>query len=174
MMSNTMRVASIEGVVPAVFEDQEEAKAAISELQGMGYSDSNLGIMIPDPEHFHLLDKNLNEVLKGIRSGGVFGIPLGAAAGISVATLLVPGLGAIGVGGALLWGGLGGAIWGAYLGAQLGIAVEIRHIEDIERRFEIPLEPHQMLVVVVANSNAQEVCAVMERHGARCFWEKQS
>ena len=173
MSKAAMRVASIEGVVPAVFEGQAKAEAAIRELQGLGYSDSNLGIVIPDPEHFHLLDKNLNEVLKGIRTGGVFGIPIGAAAGISVATLLIPGLGAIGVGGALLWGGLGGAIWGAYLGAQLGIAVEIRHIEEIERRFEIPLEPHQMLVVVVANSNAKEVCEIMERHGARCFWERR-
>jgi hypothetical protein len=169
----TRRVARLEGVVPAVFENHEEAEAAINELRSLGYGDDDLGVMIPDPEHYHLLDNSTMEFIKGLRTGGIVGLPLGAAAGISVAALLVPGLGIIGVGGALLWGGLGGAIWGAYLGANIGMAAEIRHIDEIERRFEIPLEPHQMLVVVIANRDARNVCEIMERHGAHCFWEHQ-
>jgi hypothetical protein len=166
------QVARLDGVVPAVFENRDEAEAAIMELRTLGYGDDDLGLMIPDPEHYHLLDNSTKEVLKGLRSGGVVGLPIGVAAGIGVAALLIPGLGVIGVGGALLWGGLGGAIWGAYLGAHMGMAAEIRHIDEIERRFEIPLESHQMLIVVIANSDAREVCNIMERHGARCFWAK--
>lgn len=167
------QVARLEGFVPAVFENRDEAEAAINELRALGFGDDDLGVMIPDPEHYHLLDNSTKEVLKGIGTGGIVGLPLGVAAGVSVAALLVPGLGVIGVGGALLWGTLGGAIWGAYLGANIGMAAEIRHIDDIERRFEIPLEDHQMLVVVVANSEAKQVGDVMERHGAHCFWDRQ-
>lgn len=167
-----MKAASIEGVVPAVFENREEAEAAIAELRELGYSDDELGVMIPDPEHYHLLDKGMSELLTGMGTRAVFGIPLGAVAGIGVATLLIPGLGVIGVGGALLWGSLGGAVWGAYLGAQIGMAAEIRHVNEIERRYEIPLEPHQMLVVVIAGRQAEQVCKIMERHGAHCIWER--
>lgn len=166
------RVARLEGIVPAVFEDRAQAETALAELRELGYGDDDLGVMIPDPEHYHLLDNSTKEVLKGIGTGGIVGLPLGVAAGISVAALLVPGLGIIGVGGALLWGSLGGAIWGAYLGANIGMAAEIRHIDEIERRFEIPLESHQMLIVVIANNDAKKVCDVMERHGAHCFWEQ--
>jgi hypothetical protein len=167
-----MKLQGLNGVVPAVFENRGQAEAAIKELRAMGYSDDDLGVMVPDPEHYHLLDNSVKETLKGIGTGGVIGMPLGVLAGIGVASLMIPGLGPIGVGGALLWGGLGGTIWGAYLGAQIGLAAEIIHLEDIERRYEIPLKPNQMLLVVVAGNKANEVCRVLEMHGAHCIWEE--
>jgi hypothetical protein len=166
-----MRVRALEDVVPAVFSSEEEAEAAINELRALGYSDNDMGIMVPDPSHYRLMDKSLQDTLKGLGFGGIIGAPLGALAGFGVITLAVPPLGFIGIGGALLYGGLEGALWGAYIGAQVGMAAEIKHIEDIERRFEIPLKPHEILIVVVAGDQARSICDNMERHGARCFWE---
>jgi hypothetical protein len=166
-----MRVKELEDVVPAVFSNEAEAEAAMLELQSLGYSDNDFGIMVPDPTHYHLLDKSLADTLKGIGTGGIVGVPVGVLAGMGIMTVLVPPLGFIGIGGALLYGGLQGALWGAYIGAQVGLAAEISHLNDIERRFEIPLKPNEILVVVVAGESAREVCSTLERHGARCFWE---
>lgn len=166
-----MRVRALEDVVPAVFTQEEEAKAAIDELRELGYADNDFGIMVPDPTHYHLLDKSLADTLKGLGTGGIIGAPIGVLAGMGVITVLVPPLGFIGIGGALLYGGLQGALWGAYIGAQVGMAFEIKHLEDIERRFEVPIRPNEILVIVVAHDNAQEVCSILEQHGARCFWE---
>jgi hypothetical protein len=166
-----MRVKALEDVVPAVFSREEDAEAAINELRGLGYSDNDMGIMVPDPTRFHVMDKSLQDVLKGLGYGGIIGAPFGVLAGLGIVTLAIPPLGFIGVGGALLFGGMQGALWGAYIGAQVGMAVEIKHLEDIERRFEIPLKPHEILVVVVAGEQGRRVCGIMERHGAHCAWE---
>ncbi len=166
-----MRVKQLEDVVPAVFSDASEAEAAMQELQTLGYADNDFGIMVPDPTHYHLLDKSLADTLKGIGTGGIVGAPIGVLAGMGIMTVLIPPLGFIGIGGALLYGGLQGALWGAYIGAQVGLAAEIKHLNDIERRFEIPLKPNEILIVVVAGEDAKRVCSILERHGARCFWE---
>ena len=73
------------------------------------------------------------------------------------------------MGGALLVGGTGGALWGAYLGSVSGLAAEITEIEDIERQYEVPLKPNEILVVAIAHDQAERVCEVMQRHGGRCL-----
>jgi hypothetical protein len=166
-----MNVKSLEDVVPAVFSSEDEATAAIDELRALGYTDNDFGIMLPDPTHYHLLDKPMADTLKGIGTGGIIGAPIGVLAGMSIMTLLVPPLGFIGVGGALLYGGLQGALWGAYVGAQVGMAAHIQHLGDVERRFEIPLKPNEIMVVVVAGNDAARICEIMNAHNARCCWE---
>ncbi len=166
-----MKVKALKDVVPAVFSSEVEAKAAMDELRELGYADNDFGIMVPDPTHYHLLDKSVADTLKGLGTGGIIGAPIGILAGMSVMTILVPPLGFIGVGGALLYGGLQGALWGAYVGAQVGMAAQIQHLSDIEQRFEIPLKPHEIMIVVVAGRDTERVCAIMNEHGARCCWE---
>lgn len=166
-----MNVKSLEDVVPAVFSNEEEAKAAIDELRELGYADNDFGIMVPDPTHYHLLDKPMADTLKGLGYGGIIGAPIGVLAGMSVMTVLIPPLGFIGIGGALLYGGLQGALWGAYVGAQVGMAAQIHHLSDIEQRFEIPLKPNEIMVIVAAGDDADRVCSIMNEHGARCCWE---
>lgn len=166
-----MNVKALEDVVPAVFSSEAEAKAAMDQLRELGYTDNDFGIMVPDPTHYHLLDKPMVDTLKGLGTGGVIGAPIGVLAGMSVMTLLIPPLGFIGIGGALLYGGLQGALWGAYVGAQVGMAAKIQHLSDIEQRFEIPLKPNEIMVVVAAGNDAERVCSIMNQHGARCCWE---
>lgn len=168
-----MKVQALQDVVPAVFADEASAAAALDELRQLGYSDNDFGILVPDPTRYHIMDKSLADTMKGLGTGGLIGAPLGMIAGMGVVTMIIPPLGFIGIGGALIFGGLEGALWGAYVGAQIGLAAEIKHIEDIERRFEVPLQPHEILIIVVANRQAPRICELMERHGARCFWEAE-
>ncbi len=166
-----MKLEAIEGTVPAVFSSKADAEAALNELRSMGFGHDDLGVIVPDPAHFHLIDESGKETWHGLYGGTIAGIPIGALAGMAMTALIIPGLGVLGVGGALLVGGVGGAMWGAYLGSITGIAAEIMHVDDIERRYQIPLQKDEILVVVLANETAPEVCAVLERHNARCIRE---
>lgn len=173
-MTAAPKVETLKGVVPAVFTNREGAEAALAELREMGFRHDDLGVMVPDPEHHHLIDKSDRETWGSVSVGMVAGIPIGTLAGMALTALVIPGLGALGLGGALLIGGTGGALWGAYLGSMTGLGAEIMHIEDVEHRYEIPLQPNEILVVVMAHSEAERVCEVVQRHGARCLWERPS
>jgi hypothetical protein len=163
-------VKSLNGVVPAVFPSKEDAEAALLELQKIGLRHDDLGVMVPDPEHVHLIDNSDREVWGSLSTGMIAGMPIGALAGMALTALIIPGLGILGVGGALLVGGAGGALWGAYLGSVSGLAAEITHVEDTEHKYEIPLQPNEILVVVVAHNQVDRVCEIVQRHGARCVW----
>jgi hypothetical protein len=91
---------------------------------------------------------------------------------LAVAALAAPGIGVIGMGGALLFAGHVGALWGAITGAYLGLTAEIHHLEDVEEKYEIQLAPHEVLVAVVTDpERSKPVCETMQRHGARCIRE---
>ncbi len=170
-MAVESKVKSLKGVVPAVFTSKEDAEAALLELKEIGLRHDDFGVMVPDPEHVHLLDNVDREVWGSLSTGMVAGMPIGALAGMALTALIIPGLGILGVGGALLVGGAGGALWGAYLGSVSGLAAEITHVENIEHKYEIPLQPNEILVVVVAHDQAERVCEIVQRHGARCMWD---
>ena len=164
-----MKSAALDGVVPVVFASREQAEAAIAELRGLGFGDEELGAIVPDPAHHALIDDSMHEALKGIGQGIIGGMPLGALAGMALVALAAPGVGVIGVGGALLLGVPVGALWGAIAGGFFGLTAEIQHLEDIERKYRIPLAPNEILVVVVTDQErADEVCEIMQRHEARC------
>lgn len=161
----------IGSVVPAVFTNHEQAEAAITDLRTLGFDDDSLGLLIPDPTHYHLIDDGWKETVQGVTRGVLIGAPIGSLAGIGLLTLAVPGLGAIGLGGALVVGASSGALWGLILGAEMGLAGQIRHITDIERQYDIALQPTDILVVVVAHERAATVCEILQRHGAHCLQE---
>lgn len=169
-MAERMRV--LDGVVPGVFADPASAEAAIAELREMGFADDELGVIVTDPAHHHLLDDSTQEAMRGMERGILIGTPLGILGGLAVAALAAPGLGVIGVGGALLFAGVG-TLWGAIIGTYLGLTAEIHHLEDIEEKYEIPLAPHEVLVAVVTDpERSQAVCEVMQGHGARCVRDR--
>jgi hypothetical protein len=166
-----MSVEAIVDVVPAVFADRAQAEAAMAELRALGLRHDDLGVMVPDPAHHHLIDNSTKEALTGVEKGVIFGAPLGALAGIGLVALAVPGVGLLGLGGLLAIGAHAGALWGAIIGSYLGLTAQIHHLEDVEHRYEIPLDATDILVVVRAPDRAAEVCAILQRHGARCVRE---
>jgi hypothetical protein len=158
-----------------VFADAASAEAAIAELQRMGFADDEMGVIVADPAHHRLLDDALREEIVGLRRGVMIGAPLGALGGIALVALAAPGIGVIGLGGVLLAGGHLGALSGLVVGAYLGLTAEIHHLEDIARKYRIPLAPEEVLVTVVTDPKRTEaVCEAMKRHGARCIQETVS
>jgi hypothetical protein len=90
-------IESIADVVPAVVADRAQAEAAMAELRALGLRHDDLGVLVPDPAHHHLLDNSTKEALTGVEKGIAFGVPLGAPAGMGLAALVVPGIGVLGL-----------------------------------------------------------------------------
>lgn len=166
------KFVNMDGIVPGVFSDRAKAEASLIELREIGFSDDELGVLVTDPETHHLIDDSTAQALKGLGHGVLVGAPLGAIAGLALAAIAAPGIGVIGVGGALLFSGHIGALWGAVTGAYLGLTAEIHHLEDIEQKYQIALKPNEILVVVVSDSDrADTACEIMTKNGATCLRE---
>jgi hypothetical protein len=166
------KISVLDGVVPGVFDTREAAEAAMVELRELGFSDDEMGVLVADPVHHKLIDDSVNEATKGVKQGLLFGVPIGAIAGMALAALVAPGIGVIGVGGVLLAGGHVGALWGGIMGAYLGLTAEVHHLEDLDRKYQIPLNPNEILLAIVVDpERADVVCEIMRRHGARCVRE---
>jgi hypothetical protein len=163
----------LDGVVPGVFSDRSRAEKALEELRAIGLAEDEMGVIVPDPAHHHLMTDPETETVKGLAKGVLVGGGIGALAGMALAALVVPGVGVVGVGGALLFGTHFGGLWGAISGAYLGLTTEIHHLEDIEKKYRIELQPGEILVVVVTDRDrAYEVCQIMQRNGARGIKER--
>jgi len=157
-------------VVPAVFADREQAEAAIAELTEAGLGD-DIGVAVPDPGRYLVVDDREKAELAGITRGIAAGAPLGTLAGIAISAVTVAGGGVLGVGGLLL-GAVGGAAWGTFFGAFAGFTAKVR-LDDYEDRWcEIPLGHEDLLVAArVGKDRARRAREIMEKHGARCFMD---
>jgi hypothetical protein len=149
MMAERIRVR--DGVVPGVFPDAAGVEAAIAELRTLGFTDDELGIIVTDPEHHRLLDNSAREAMTGLEHGVLVGLPLGVLGGIALVALAAPGIGLIGLGGALLLGGTLGALWGGIGGSELGLLAAIRHLAQVEEQYEIHLTRGEVLVAVMVD-----------------------
>jgi hypothetical protein len=162
----TAAVGSLNRIIPSVFADRASAEKAIVDLRDVGFAEDELGVIVPDPAHHDLIDDTTHQALEGVEQGMLVGAPVGALAGIALAALAAPGIGVLGVGGALLFGGHLGALWGVVAGAYLGLTARVHHIEDAERKYEVPLKPGEILVTVVTDQDrADVVTELIERDG---------
>lgn len=156
--------------VPGIFATREQAEAAIADLRGLGLTDENIGVAVPDPGRYELIDDSTREALKGLTSGIAIGAPAGALAGIALTSLVLPAAGVVAAGGLFL-GVYGGTLWGAFVGAVGGLAAKVRWNDAEDRWCEIPLGGGDILVVARATGRADEARTIMERHGAKCFMD---
>jgi hypothetical protein len=158
--------------VVGIFEDAEEAEAAIKDLRDAGFGKDHVGLAVPHghhgthagtsqamdlgaetgPQAYH----EFTGALKGLGIGGVLG---------AVAALLIPGLGA-----ATVAGVLAGALAGAGAGAAAGgIAGALQHLdieEEDARYYEREVHAGRSLVAVRADGRAREAAEILMRHGA--------
>jgi hypothetical protein len=166
-----MSVTAIGDVVPAVFGSREHLEAALADLSALGLRDDDLGVMSADPEHHRLVDDSTREALSGVERGALIGAPSGAVVSAGMLMLAEASLGALQLRDILTIAIPVGLVWGGLIGSYLGLVAQIHHLEDVEHRFEVPLQPTDNLVVVRAPDRAREVCAILERHGGRCAAE---
>jgi hypothetical protein len=172
ILESTM-TTTLPEVVPGVFNSRKEAEAAIASLRELGLSEQDIGVIVPDPGRYQLMDHSVHEAFSGLKTGVAVGAPLGSLAGVALMALALPGVGVIGLGG-LLVGVIGGAVWGGVVGGLNGVIARVRWNAGEAQWCEIPLGSDDILVVARAGSRAQEAYRRMEQHGGRCFLDQGS
>lgn len=155
-------------LVAGVFKTREQAEAAIGGLLGLGLADDALGLVVPEPGRYPLEDHEAEEIGRGIARGVAIGGPIGGLAGLTLAAVVVPGVGVLGLGG-LAFRLVEGGLWGAFAGSFGGLVARVVAGADDERWCEIPVGSSEILVVARAGAQVGEAHQVMQRHGARCF-----
>jgi hypothetical protein len=161
--------------VIGIFSDDDAAESAITELRGMGITDSDISyvstnsrgkIVTEDGSGTHVSDG----AAKGATTGGI----IGAVAGLAVANGVLPGLGtlfvagpiatALGLSGAAATtaaGALTGAAAGGLVGALTGLGVDKDQATVYEERVK-----NGDVLVTVHTSSPEQASEVLSNHGA--------
>ncbi len=111
----------------AVFDSQEEAQRAVSELRSAGIDDSNLSLIAQSGRTTtttagdgEVVDEEDGSIMRGILGGGALG------AGLGIAALAIPGVGPLIAAGAIASTAIpGAAALGAAVGATAGTLNEV-------------------------------------------------
>jgi hypothetical protein len=148
-------------VVVGLFEDRTLADSAVQELKRAGFDDEQIGYAIRTPDGGHVVDPPKKLGGEGFAAGAVIGGLAGAAAAI-----LVPGIGPVLAGGALL-GVLGGAAVGSATGGILGALAAMGIPEEEATRYEGEFQAGRILVTVRADERSDEARAILDRFGGR-------
>lgn len=151
----------------AVFTERAAAETAVEELRRLGLADPDLGIAIHRPDGYAFEEDAEVDVIHGVERGIALGAPIGAAAGMTIMALVVPGIGTLGVGGVLAAGGLTGAFGGTFLGAFLGLAAQEHELEEEWDWERVPLAPGDTMVVVAGHDHPDDVEVTLVRNGGR-------
>lgn len=130
-------------VVTAVFRDRYDAERAFDYLHTLGYTHSEINVLMSDKTRAAYYPSNKEEgkheagsmATEGMAIGGAIGTAVGAslaaalAAG-TIATLLIPGIGWVaGPVAAALAGGGAGAVTGGLIGALVGAGITEQNAE---------------------------------------------
>ena len=151
----------------AIFDDRTTAEAAVEDLRRSGLADEHLGVALHEPGS-HVFEEEVGaEMAHGLERGIAIGAPIGAIAGMTVLALIVPGVGAWGVGGILAAGGVTGALAGGFWGAYLGLTAEEHVMEEEWDRERVPLQPGQVMVVVDQHGHPDDVKRILRSHGGQ-------
>lgn len=159
-------------LVVGVFADRAQAAQAIDALTQSGFSDSQIGFMMRQPNApatsgpggtETVETEGATELGSGAAAGAVSGGVVGGLLGAAVA-LLVPGFGPILAGG-LLTASLSGAALGAAAGGVLGFLVGMGVTETEARYYEGELQRGRAIVTVRAGDRGQEAQEILRRSG---------
>lgn len=160
-------------LVPGVFASREQAEGAIAQLRALGIEDADIGIAVPNPGEYRIVEDEELPTGTGrrITEGAIIGAPVGSLAGLGIMEALVPGAGSFGLGGVLV-GLVGGGLWGTFFGAYSGLIAKLRGRDGHEHTCTIPLGGSDVLVAVRASTQTEHVRQVMQAYGARCFLDE--
>ena len=144
-----------------VFADRAKAEQAIAELQRVGFSSRQIGIIAPQAGEAGA-DEGRNETSHNMSVGA----GIGMLAGASLACLITGGaisplLGPVFLGG-WMTELLSGGITGGLIGAMIGMGVP----EEEAQHYQGGLLAGRTLVTVKADSRYEEAQAVLHRFGA--------
>lgn len=150
----------------AVFADRGGAEEAVDALLAAGLAHEHLGIAVRHEDEPVAFDEDVDhEVAVGMETGVAIGAPLGAIGGMAFMALVVPGIGIVGVAGALAAGAAVGGIAGTVLGAFLGLETEEPLLDEEWHWERVTLDPGQVLVVVAGHDHPVDVADILVDHG---------
>lgn len=127
----------------AVFDSWTQAEAAVDDLRERRIDDDLIGLAIHGQADHGLVKPATEEMLETGIEGAQIGVPVGMIAGFAVAAVLLPTIGTVLLGGALV-----GAGAGALIGGAAGAATHADDVYKAARLEHLPLEPGQVLVFV--------------------------
>lgn len=157
-MTTTTATAS----VVAVYRTRGQAEAAIDQLWHAGFSKEQVGIMIPgEGEHQATTATEQTEEsgATGAVAGAVTGTAVGTIAG-ALAMILIPGLGPVLTGGALM-GVIAGAATGAAVGSFAGPFLAMGFTEEDVHRYQTDLRSGRTIVVAHSDNEHERDKAIM-------------
>ena len=154
---------SVREHVAAVFDDRDQAGAALSGLRALGVDDDHIGVALNEGESIVFEHDDEHSLLRRVIEGLAVGGPVGALAGIGLAAVVIPGLA---IGGLAAFGGAG-ALWGLLAGGYAGTSIEAGSWGQHEEFRSLRLDPGQVLVVVMGHGHAHEVSTALETAGGR-------
>jgi hypothetical protein len=156
------------GIVVGLFRKTIGAERAIRDLKDAGFTDTQIGVLMRDPDQERRLveeagTKAGEAAAAGAVTGGVLGGLVGLLAGVGA--LVIPGVGPIIAGGALA-STLAGAGIGAAAGGLLGALIGLGIPEEEARYYERGLQEGGILVSVGAGARAIEARNILVNAGA--------
>jgi uncharacterized protein (TIGR02271 family) len=153
------------GTVVGLFRNQSDAERAIQDLKASAFTDSQIGVLMQDPEAGRqLADKTGTMAGEGAKAGAIGGGVFGGLLGL-LGAVAIPGIGPIVAGGALA-STLAGAGIGAAAGGLLGALVGMGIPEEEARYYESGLKEGGILLTVEAGARREEAEAVLANAGA--------
>ncbi len=171
-MGNSAGNVGSSGVISAVFDSDDEAQRAVSDLRAIGISDADLsiiaqsrGTMTTREGSGEITDEEHSNVLRGILGGGALG------AGLGVVALAIPGVGPLAALGAIAASAVPEAVAiGAVAGAAAGSfneALKDHGVSDEDSSYYGErLKQGGVLVTVSANSvDRQQAEQILQRNG---------
>ena len=153
--------------VVGVFEDRQQADAAVSELRQAGFREDQIGVAARQAEG----EKKPTTAEKGTHwetgaaTGALAGAGLGGLVGLGIMAGVIPVIGPVIAGGtlaAILANAAGGAAIGGLVGALAGAGVP----EEEARYYQSELEAGRTIVTVKADGRYDEAASILHRHGA--------
>jgi hypothetical protein len=154
-------------LVPAIFENRDQASMAVAKLREMGFAEGDIGVaaLVDTRAHGEQADR---EVAAAAGKGAATGATLGSIGGMGLAALGAGEALAIG-GGLLLAVGTGGLLWGGVIGGLIGVITRVRRQPDRDQWCELALDDDDVLLVARLRdwTREDEVAAALTAAGAK-------
>jgi hypothetical protein len=155
----------MERIVAGLFNLRAQADAALRDLHANGFTEDQLGIIVPDPEGQSFEDSIAADpalkpsmVSEDAVAGGILGGALGAFLAATGA-LVIPGIGPFISGGILVTLIGGGAGW--LIGGLSGLGIS----EEDARYYQEQVESGRSLVTVKTADRVEDAVRILLRHG---------
>jgi len=154
--------------VVGVFQEREQARAAIESLKDAGFSPDTISILSPDKQTTQdMAEETGTHAGSGAATGAVTGGILGGVGGwlVGVGALAIPGVGPFIAAGAFATA-LGGAAIGAGVGAVAGALVGMGLPKEEAEYYEGEVKSGRTLVTVRADGRYDEAQRLLRQGGA--------